>query len=435
VVELQQKENIINNILRDESTGTKDIWSLYLYAMKSPITRQKYLRRLDKFFDFIGIQGLTTEEKGIAFIAKARIDSSQWVFYSILKFMQFQLDRVQKREITGSTVHNYLKSIKLFCEMGDISVPWKKISRGLPRGKNYADDRIPTDKEIQDLLKYPDRRLKAIICTMSSSGIRLGAWEYLKWGHIRPIEKDGNIVAAKIIVYAGEDDEYFSFISRESYLLLLDWINYRKNSGETISEESWLMRDLWDTGAVQGGRGLVTKPQKLAPAGIKRLIERAIWAQGLRKKLENGKKRHPFQAVHCFRKWFKTRCEIAGMKPINIEILLSHSVGISSSYYRPTETNLLDDYLKVSDLLTFDKQEKTQMELQSYKEKDKNDMYVLKGKILEKDQQLNDLTTQFTELRNVVENMVLKLSETQDQNTRNALAQTMFSSGLIKQNQ
>jgi hypothetical protein len=51
---------------------------------------------------------------------------------------------------------------------------------------------------------------------MASSGIRLGAWDYLRWSHIRPIEKYGKVVAAKIIVYAWEEDEYFSFISAEA---------------------------------------------------------------------------------------------------------------------------------------------------------------------------------------------------------------------------
>jgi hypothetical protein len=47
---------------------------------------------------------------------------------------------------------------------------------------------------------------------MTSSGIRLGAWDYLRWGHIRPIENDeSKVEAAKIIVYAQEDEEYFTF--------------------------------------------------------------------------------------------------------------------------------------------------------------------------------------------------------------------------------
>ena len=83
-------------------------------------------------------------------------------------------------------------------------------------------------------------------------------------------------------------------------------------------------------------------------------MQRALFAQGLRKKLEQGKKRHEFQANHAFRKWFKTRCEMAGMKPINVEVLMGHSTGISDSYYRATENELLEDYLKAVDYLTID---------------------------------------------------------------------------------
>jgi hypothetical protein len=43
------------------------------------------------------------------------------------------------------------------------------------------------------------------------------------------------------------------------------------------------------------------------------------------------------------------------MKPIDIEKLLSHFIGISNSYYRSTGTELMEDYLKVSDLLTINK--------------------------------------------------------------------------------
>ncbi len=371
-----------------------DSWSLYVYAMKSPVTREKYQKRLEKFFDSLGLEGKTIEEKSKKFVHLTREKGNGWAFNAILKFMQFQLDRANRKEITGSTVRNYLKSIKLFCEMADFTIAWKKISRGLPRAKNYSDDRIPSIEEIRKLLEYPDRRLKAIIYTMASSGIRLGAWDYLRWGHIRPIERDGETVAAKIIVYAGEEDEYFSFISKEAFQALKEWMDYRELSGELIDENSWLMRDLWDTGVVQG-KGLVTKPNKLTSIGIKKLINRAIWAQGLRKKLENGKKRHPFQAIHCYRKWFKTRCEIAGMKPINCEILLSHNVGISSSYYKPTERELLEDYLKVVNLLSIDKENKLQIQLNEYKEKNNEENYIIQGKLQEKENQIKQLNDKY----------------------------------------
>lgn len=228
------------------ATTELDPWSLYIYAMKSPMTRNRYQTRLAKFFDFIELSGSTLDERARTFAKRSKIDSN-WAFNNILKFIQFQNDRVNKKEITGATVRNYVKSIKLFCEMSDLPIPWKKITRGLPKGKKYADDRIPTIEEIRKVVDYPDRRIRAIVYTMASSGIRIGAWDYLCWSHIRPIERNGEIVAAKIIVYAGEDEEYFTFISPEAFRALKDWMNYRESSGELINDKSWVMRDLWDT--------------------------------------------------------------------------------------------------------------------------------------------------------------------------------------------
>ena len=69
--------------------------------------------------------------------------------------------------------------------MADIPIQWKKITRGLPKIRRYADDRAPTIEEIQQLCEYPDRRIKGIVYTMASSGIRLGAWDYLRWKDIK----------------------------------------------------------------------------------------------------------------------------------------------------------------------------------------------------------------------------------------------------------
>ncbi|MGB0029101.1 MAG: hypothetical protein WBP64_19940 [Nitrososphaeraceae archaeon] len=78
------------------------------------------------------------------------------------------------------STRNYLKAIKLFTEMNDISISWKKITRGLPKGRKWADDRAPTLDEIRKIVEYPDRRIKPIVYTMVSSGMRLGAWDYLR---------------------------------------------------------------------------------------------------------------------------------------------------------------------------------------------------------------------------------------------------------------
>ena len=54
-----------------------DHWRLYLYAMKSPVTRDKYQKRLGKFFDFLRLEGSTIEDKSKVFVEMARKDSNR----------------------------------------------------------------------------------------------------------------------------------------------------------------------------------------------------------------------------------------------------------------------------------------------------------------------------------------------------------------------
>jgi hypothetical protein len=51
-------------------------------------------------------------------------------------------------------MRNCVKAIMLFCDMNDILIPWKKITRGLPNGRRYADDRAPTIYEIIKIIQY-----------------------------------------------------------------------------------------------------------------------------------------------------------------------------------------------------------------------------------------------------------------------------------------
>ena len=51
-------ENQINN------NQGQDTWSLYLYALKSPVTREKYQKRLEKFSNSLEMEDSTVEDKG-----------------------------------------------------------------------------------------------------------------------------------------------------------------------------------------------------------------------------------------------------------------------------------------------------------------------------------------------------------------------------------
>ena len=371
----------------EESTA----YSLFLYAFRSPVTKDCYLRRMKVFFNYINLLPNGNLEEQCNLFAAKGLEDHKWAFNNIIKFLQYQKERVEKTEITGGTLRNFVKTIKLFCEMSEIPIHWKKITRGLPKSRKYADDRAPTIEEIQQLCGYPDRRIKGIVYTMASSGIRLGAWDYLRWKDIQPIERQGKVIAAKIIVYAGDDEEYFSFITAEAYLELQKWMKYRQDSGEEINGNSWVMRQLWDTKKGYYHHGTIKNPEKLKSSGIKRLMEDALWTQGIRKKSTLKRNRYEFQTDHGFRKWFKTRCEISGMKSINIEILMGHSIGISDSYYKITEDDLLTEYLKAVKHLLLSDENHLQNQFSEILSKNQKNTNRINDKIIEKEKEIEFL--------------------------------------------
>jgi hypothetical protein len=48
-----------------------------------------------------------------------------------------------------------------------------------------------------------------------------------------------------LVSYGGDAEEYFTFITPEAYYEIEKWMNYRKDSGEVITAESWVMRNVW----------------------------------------------------------------------------------------------------------------------------------------------------------------------------------------------
>ena len=341
------------------------------YSIRNELTRKYYERRLKTFFDYICFEPHSDLETRCNLFAMRGGADVKWALNQIISFLQFEKGRVQKGEIAAATLKNFVKAIKLFCEISDIDIPWKKITRGLPRARAAANDRAPTIEEIQKLVQYPDRRIKAIIYTMASSGIRLVAWESLLWKHIIPItNQKGELSAAKIIVYAGDVEEYNSFITPEAYLSLKEWMEFRASYGEKITGDSFLMRDLWQTTNINYGAkwGLATHPKNLKSSGIKRLIERALWEQGIRTPLVSGSRRHEWKAAHGFRKFYKTRAEQV-MRPINVEITMGHNIGLSASYYRPTEMEVMEDYLKAVEFLTLNDTNRLQKKIVSLEDK------------------------------------------------------------------
>ena len=152
--------------------------------------------------------------------------------------------------------------------------------------------------------------------------------------------------------------------------------------------------------------GISHIPKAVKSLAIKRLLDRALWEQGIRQKLSLGVKRHEWKEGHGYRKFFKSHAEQV-MKPANVESLMGHDLGISESYWRPTEHQVLEDYLKATDLLTINGNEKKlSKQVQELKNKSKDTEYVIKGRLEEKDREIEALSKKQEQFERLIQSLI-----------------------------
>ena len=100
------KKSQIENLDKEASLLSEslesDPYSLFIFALNSPETKVKYISRLQKFFDFVGMQGNTIQEQSSIFV-KNSTNNNKYALNSIIKFLQMQKERVEKKDITGAT--------------------------------------------------------------------------------------------------------------------------------------------------------------------------------------------------------------------------------------------------------------------------------------------------------------------------------------------
>jgi len=372
---------------------------VFLYALRAPETKRQYPNRLKVLFDFLGLSE-PLDNQAHEFLRKGR-DNPQWAYKSFVRFIIFQKERASTGQICESTISNYYKAAKLFCEMNDVVLNWKKITKGIPYGRRAANDRAPSMEEIRMISLYPDRRIKPILCLMVSSAIRIGAFDAMKWQHISPIIDDkGQIIAAKLLVYPGDSEQYYTLMTAEAYGTLKSWMDYRASCGEEITGESWVMRDLWrTTETLHGGYfGLARYPKRLKHSGIKSLLERAVKAQGIFKPLPKGVRRREWKVAHGLRKYANTAMIKCHVSPVIKEMLLGHRVGLEDNYFRPNfESDVVPEYLKAVDLLTIDESNRLKKKIEQLTEKTNDSENITKAKLKEKDKEIQNLKDSFKE--------------------------------------
>jgi integrase len=245
----------------DRSLLKGESFELFSAAIRSPATRDPYERKLLGFLKRVNLSP-------DAFVQFAK-DNPSAAEKKIISLLSQDRLKIERGEITAGSVNNWLKAIRLFLEMNDVVMNWKKIRRMLPTIRRYALDRVPTLEELRQILDAADIRGKALTLVLVSSGIREGAIPSLLVSHYSKlripvvvsesgdsrntvgynsnnINRGQHLVVGRLITYAGEPESYTAFISPEACIALDKYLDFRREHGEQISESSPLFRDKFD---------------------------------------------------------------------------------------------------------------------------------------------------------------------------------------------
>jgi len=100
---------------------------------------------------------------------------------------------------------------------------------------------------------------------------------------------------------------------------------------------------------------------------------------------------------------------MAGMKSINVEMCMGHNIGISKSYYKPTQKEILEDYLKAVEMLSINSKKDNILSLESeidkLKERNENNEHFIRSKLQERDDSIVALSDQVMKLIKEVEEL------------------------------
>jgi integrase len=96
------------------------------------------------------------------------------------------------------------------------------------------------------------------------------------------------------------------------------------------------------------------KSEPISLHTLSKVLENYLIKAGLRTIDHTANKRKEIARAHGFRKFFTTQLVNSKVNPEIREMLLGYSIGLAGAYYKPTEDEMLEEYMKGVDNLTID---------------------------------------------------------------------------------
>ena len=390
----------------------EDPYQRFLDSIRNKDTKRKYPKALHKFLKLIpnkiyeeslGSKPRDQEVSTLAnnFVNLAKKDPTT-THNIIAAFIKEEKKLVESGELNPNTLPNHIKPIRTLLDSNAVPLHWKSLHKLYPRPKN-TEDRAYTREELQKMIESsPELTDKLIIELFSSGGFRLEAWEYFTWKDVIFFKNnDGTYKGAALLVYRGDPESYWTFVTPEACQTLE---HYRE------AWKSQIMRyPKPDEPLIKTVRFPVVR--RLNALGVRRRIQKIVHKIGLRPPLQQGSKRHPVPLDHGFRKYFNTMMRRAKVNFLDKEDMMGHKVGLERHYERYQEEDFerFPEYQKAILFLTISDTERLLLENQKLE----NEKSELEKKIDENQIQRDELAR----ISQVVDNLLRERNETENTRT------------------
>ena len=325
-------------------------YSSFINAIKSPATKTAYNASIRRYLNHIKAK---TPDDLLA-NTNPRYIESQIIDYIM---------SLRNNGISYATIQFLVAPIFTFYQLNDVLLNKKKVSRYLGEYKRVAKDGAYTTQQIQQMLQTADFRMRCILSVLTSTGCRIGSLPGLVLGNLNKLPEHG---LYKIVFYEDTNNEYYSFLTREGSAAVDSWISYRQRCGEKISfnesTQKWepytapLIRKQFDVDDMLQ----VRNAQPMAIDAIRWLIRSHLVKCGLRD-IEHptapDSPRRVRKAVSLSKGFRKHVISIFIEADLNYAIrerLVDHSGNLDDHYYRPSQNQVLSEYMKAHDLLLID---------------------------------------------------------------------------------
>jgi integrase len=309
------------------------LYSNFYNSLKSPDTKKNYSYCLKQYMSYHSI----TEYSSLMVTDREE------------KIKQYVL-HLRSKEASKSQFKMLFATLKNFYEMNDVEdIKWRKLKRFVGEDIPKHEDRCYTREEIHLLVQSGNKKLKATILLMASSGVRVGALPAFATNHL---ERRGDLY--KINVYKGQKGkgQYYTFCTPEAARAIDAYLEFRERCGEKITPNSPLFRKDFDTDFHEQARNDIQLWTKFS---IFQAIRKLAILNGLVVVDHvNPNNRKDVKLSHGFRKFFETMLVNTNIHETIIRKLTGHSdtTNLTQLYSKQTEEEMLSEYEKAIDLLT-----------------------------------------------------------------------------------